>query len=91
MGCAARQAAALDARLQEIALLCLTNDPRWARATTALAEDLVKNEEVAEMLATVCTYITNLALYNYGHNEAVERFSEDLKQLRTIARKVVYP
>lgn len=79
--------AALDARLQEIALMHISGDPRWARTVTALADDLVSFDQVPEVLASMCKFITNLAIWTYGRQEAVDRFTADLLQLRVIATK----
>ena len=79
--------AAIDARLQEIMLQHIANDPRWVRTVMALANDLTAFDQVPEMLSAVCRYVTNLAIWSYGRQEAVDRFTADLQQLRAIAVK----
>ena len=79
--------AALDARLQEIALMHIANDPRWVRTVMALADDLAAFDQVPEMLAALCRFVSNLAIWSYGRQEAIDRFAADLQQLRAIAIK----
>jgi hypothetical protein len=79
--------AAIDARLQEIVLQHIANDPHWVRTVMALADDLLAFDQVPEMLSSICTFITNLAIWTYGQQEAVARFTADLQQLRAIAIK----
>ena len=79
--------AALDARLQEVMLMHVTGDPRWARTLTGVADDLVSFDQVPEMLSSVCKFVTNTVVYAYGAQEAVDLFTTDLQRLRTIANK----
>lgn len=53
---------ALDARLQEVMLMHIADDPRWARTVTALADDLTSFDQTSEMLASMCKFVTNLAI-----------------------------
>ena len=80
--------AAMDARLQDLALQAIENDPRWPHTLMALSEDLVNLDQVPEMLSSVCTIVVNMAIWTYGgRDEAIERFKSDLAQLRRIASK----
>ena len=79
--------AALDARLQEVMLMHTAGDPRWARTLTALADDLVSFDQVPEMLSSMCKFVTNMAIWTYGAQEAVDLFAADLQRLRTIAHR----
>jgi hypothetical protein len=80
--------AAMDARLQDLALQAIENDPRWPRTLMALSEDLVNLDQVPEMLSSVCTFVVNMAIWVHcGRDEAIERFKSDLVQLRRIATK----
>lgn len=80
--------AGLDARLQDMVLQHIADDPLWPRTTMGLADDLVSNDEVPEMLSSVCTLICNMAVWLYGgRQEAIDRFTADLAQLRAIAIK----
>lgn len=80
--------AALDARLQDVALQHLANDPLYPSTVAALAEDLMNDDEVRAMLNSACTILGNMAVWMYGGREsAIERFAANLRQLRTVAMK----
>ena len=82
--------AGLDARLQDMVVQHLANDPLWPTTVTGLADDLVANDEVREMLPRACIVIENLAIWMYGGRQAaIDRFTSDLAQLRAIAMKGV--
>jgi hypothetical protein len=84
--------AGLDARLQDMLLQHTACDLRWARTVMGLAGDLVASDSVPEMLTSVCVLIDNLAVWAYGgRQEAIDRFTADLAQLRAIAAKGAAP
>jgi hypothetical protein len=64
--------AGLDARLQEMIVQHLDNDPTWAQTVRGLADDLTADDKVREMLARFCVVVENL--WSYGRQEAVEHF-----------------
>ena len=78
--------ASLDARLAEVIVGHLDNDPLWPNTVTVLADDLTANDEVREMLSRICVLVENFAVWMYGgRDEAIGRFKADLDQLRRIA------
>lgn len=81
--------APLDARLQELLLQYARGDRSWPRTLNALAVDIAANDEIHELLTSVCVFVTNLSFDHCGQQETVARFTEDLRTLRRLATKEV--
>jgi thioredoxin-like negative regulator of GroEL len=80
------QRAALDARLQDMLIQHLDNDPMWPNTVTALADDLVTNDEVRKALTRFCILVENMAVWQAGgRQEAIDDMCQTLVQLRAIA------
>ena len=78
--------AAFDARLQDMIVQHLADDPLWPRTVTGLAADLVEHDEVLAMLNRFCLVIENQAIYMHGgRQEALDAFKQNLAELRRIA------
>lgn len=81
--------AALDARLQDMIVQHLADDPMYPRTATSLASDLVEHDEVLAMLNRFSVVVENQAilLHNGSRQEALDAFRRDLVTLRRIATK----
>ena len=80
--------AGLDARLCDMLVQAVDNDPQYSHTVTALADDLVANDEVRAMLFTFTTLVVNDALFHCdSREEVIERFKTNRAQLREIAMR----
>src|SRR6476646_9601826 len=80
--------APLDARLADMVAQHLDDDPMWASTVKGFADDLVDNDEVRELLASVCVVVATLTVYCHrGRAEAIQALKNDCAQLRRIAAK----
>jgi hypothetical protein len=78
--------AALDARLCDMLVQAVENDPAYSHTVIALAADLVENDEVRAMLSSFTTLVLNDALYHCdSREEVIERFKTNRAHLRRIA------
>lgn len=80
------QRAGLDARLQDMLVQHLDNDPAYPATVCGLADDLVHADQVRTALHRVATAVCNIAVGAYGSREAaLTVFRTNLAQLRRIA------
>ncbi len=82
--------AALDARLADMLVQHLDEDPSWAATVTNLASDLTANDETRRALTRVAILVGNILIYNHGGRaEAVAAVRSQLVELRRIAMRGV--
>ena len=82
--------AGLDARLADMVVQHLDDDPLWSQTVRGLAQDLTAADEVTDALASVSVIVANMAVGMHGGRaEAIAAFRTDLAQLRRIAMKAV--